>query len=79
MNEEKIYFTLIKKIPETLYAQYKDRKAKVGIAIVPAVVEAYLKGEVLLYEEEIALAVDYLKTVLYFPINKLKEIKKWIR
>ena len=76
MNEEEIHFTLSKKIPETLYAQYKDRKAQVGIAIVPAVIEAYLKGEVLLYEEQVALAEDYLKTVLYFPRNKLKEIKK---
>lgn len=63
-TEEKIYFNLDKKVPETLYAQYKDRKASIGLSIVPQVIEG---RDTMLYEEQIKAAEDYLKSILYYP------------
>jgi hypothetical protein len=56
----KIYFTLNTNIPQTLYAKYKDRKVKVGISIVPKNME----GKILLYEEQIKNAENYLRNLL---------------
>jgi len=57
---DKIYFNLDIRIPQTLYAEHKDRKAKIGISIVPANME----GKILLYEEQIKNAENYLRSLL---------------
>lgn len=72
-TEEKIYFNLDKKVPETLYAQYKDRKASIGLSIVPQVIEG---RDTMLYEEQIKAAEDYLKSILYYPKASKSERNK---
>jgi len=62
--EKKIYFTLKTDIPPRLIGQYDGRSAEIGIAIVPAVMKANADGKVLLFEEEVSLAEDYLRTIL---------------
>lgn len=69
---KKIYFTLDKRIPQTLHAKYKGRKSSVGISIVPKVME---NPDTMLYEEQIKSAEDYLKTIIRF--NNL-DMKNWI-
>ena len=68
---EKIYFTLKTDIPPRLIGQYDGRSAEIGIAIVPAVMEAHKNGKVFLFEEEVSLAEDYLRAVLIVWENQL--------
>ena len=59
--KKEIYFTLDKRMPETLYAEYKGRRAHISLSLVPKIIE---KKGILSYEEEIKLAEDYLKVIL---------------
>ena len=62
--DDKIYFTLDTRIPETLYAKYRGRVESIGVNICFPVLEAHLQGKILLEEEKIRLAEDYLRSIL---------------
>jgi hypothetical protein len=64
-KDDKIYFTLDRRTPETLYARYKGRSAKVMVDIVPANME----DKILLYDERIINSEKYLRTILYANNN----------
>jgi len=63
-KKDKVYFTYRGDIPPTLIGRYKDRVAKIGIAIVPKVMDAHINGIPILFEEELAFAEDYLRVIL---------------
>ena len=63
MNKEKIYFTFKKSMPETLSAEYNGRKAEIGLSLVPKIMES---KRTLLFEEQLKLARDYLKNILFY-------------
>jgi len=58
---EIINFNLNLRIPQTLSAELNGRVVSVGLALVPKVMES--KG-LLSFEEEVKLAMEYLKILL---------------
>lgn len=64
--KDKIYSILHQTMPPKMVAQYNNHSAEVFVSLVPKVMEATAKSKVLLFEEEVVLAEDYLKNILYF-------------
>ena len=70
----KIHFTLKKGPVPTLIAQYNGRSEETAIHLVPAVIDAHINGETLLFEEEVALAEKYLRSLLAPTKDKTTEV-----
>ena len=63
----RIYFTLKKNPVPKLVAQYDGRSEETAIHLVPAVIDAHINGKPLLFEEQVALAEKYLRSLLFPP------------